>query len=298
MQMKAIDFMDFGQRNNSCHVMRDGFVLWEITGKEKPVFLDGGDTDMVVHILMFEGTMKVGERDRFYPLTKGCLANFIDTPFLEIRDISEDTKAYAMLFTVPFMTSLLKGTLPFPPSYMLRIKIWPVSVISTQIVRLFKKRIESIVDIFMDSTHHFQTEMLRCTLWMFIMDMANEHIQQENENGEYAEIGRKNILFKQFIRLLFAHIHEEHSVGWYASQLCVTPQYLNRVVKSASQKTAYEHICTSLIGAIIEQLKKTESPVSQIAVDFHFTDQATLTKFFKRQTGKTPTEYRRMVRLL
>ena len=63
--MEAIDFMDFGQRNNSCHVMRDGFVLWEITGKEKPVFLDGGDTDMVVHILMFEGTMKVGERDRF-----------------------------------------------------------------------------------------------------------------------------------------------------------------------------------------------------------------------------------------
>lgn len=93
-----------------------------------------------------------------------------------------------------------------------------------------------MVEIFKDNTHHFQAEMLRCTLWMFMMDMANEHIRQEIERGEYAETGRKNVLFKQFIRLLLTHIQEEHSVGWYASQLCVTPQYLNRTVKSISQK--------------------------------------------------------------
>lgn len=160
-------------------------------------------------------------------------------------------------------------------------------------VQLFLKRIDSIVEILKDNTHHFQTEMLKCALWIFMMDMANEHIRQENENKELAETGRKNILFKQFMRLLLNHKREEHTVAWYASQLCVTPQYLNRAVKGISQKTAYDHICTMLIGAIIEQLENTVVPVSQIAEDLHFTDLATMTKFFKRQTGETPTEYRK-----
>ena len=125
------------------------------------------------------------------------------------------------------------------------------------------------------------------------MDMANEYFRQEDGNGEQAEASRKHILFKQFIRLLLAHVREEHTVGWYASQLCVTPQYLNRVIKSTSHKTAYDHICTTLTGAVIEQLENTEKTVAQIAEDFHFPDQATMTKFFKRQTGKTPTEYRK-----
>ena len=275
--------------------MNDGFVLWEISGNENntPILIEGNTTNLIVHILMLEGEMKIGWGGRLYPLTKGCFANFIDNSSLKVQNLSEDTKAYIMLFTAPFITSLLKNTPPFPPSYVMKIKIWPVYVISIETRRIFLKRIESIEEIFADTTHNFQTEMLKCALWMFMMDIANEHIKQENENGKLAETGRKNILFKQFIRLLLAHISEAHSVEWYASQLCVTPQYLNRAVKSTSERTAYEHICTTLIGAIIERLENTEDSISQIAENFHFPDQATLTKFFKRHTGETPTHYRK-----
>lgn len=299
-KLGSMNVMDFGQQNSSCHIISEGFVLWEVTGEENgtPVFLEGTGTDMIVHVLMLEGGMKMGWGGRLYPLTKGCFANFIDNHSLEVRDLSRDARAYVMLSTIPFITSLLKNTPPFPPSYVLKIKVWPVFVLPSETVQLFLKRIENIVEILKDNAHHFQTEMLKCALWIFMMDIANEHIRQESESGKFAETGRKNILFKQFIRLLLTHIREEHSVGWYALQLCVTPQYLNRAVKSASQRTAYDHICTTLIGAIIEQLENTEDSVSQIADDFHFVDLATMTKFFKRQTGKTPTEYRKAVTLL
>lgn len=254
--------------------------------------------DMFVHVLMLEGEMKLGWGGRLYSLTKGCIANLIENSLLEVQDMSRDARAYVLLFTAPFISSLLKNTPPFPPSYMMKIKVWPVFALPSETVQLFLKRIDSIVEIFKDNTHHFQTEMLKCALWIFMMDMANEHIRQENENKELAETGRKNILFKQFIRLLQTYIREEHTVGWYASQLCVTPQYLNRVAKSTSQKTAYYHICATLLGAIIEQLENTVDPVSRIAEDFHFPDLATMTKFFKRQTGKTPTEYRKEATLL
>ena len=79
--------------------MSEGFVLWEIAGNENeiPLFLKGNGTDMIVHVLMLSGEMKMGWGGRLYPLTKDCFANFIDCPSLEIRDISEDTQAYVML---------------------------------------------------------------------------------------------------------------------------------------------------------------------------------------------------------
>ena len=104
--MEVVNFMDFGQRNKNCHIMSEGFVLWEIAGNENeiPLFLKGNGTDMIVHVLMLSGEMKMGWGGRLYPLTKDCFANFIDCPSLEIRDISEDTQAYVMLFAAPFIT--------------------------------------------------------------------------------------------------------------------------------------------------------------------------------------------------
>lgn len=210
-------------------VMKEGFVLWEITGNKKdtPVFLDGNGTDIIVHVLVPEGEIKVNSGGELYLLTKDCFANFIDKSSLEVLDISGDTKAYVMLFTAPFITSLLKNSPPFPPSYVLKIKQCPIASTPSEIIELFLKRIEIMIEIFMDNTHCFQTEMLKCTLWMFMMDMANEHIRQENEKMEH-----------------------------------------------------------------------TDCSILQIAEDFHFPDQATLTKFFKRQTGKTPTKYRKERTLL
>lgn len=187
--MRIENFMDFGRRNSSCHILSEGFVLWEVTGEESevPICLEGMGFDMFVHVLMLEGEMKLGWGGRLYPLTKGCIANLIENSLLEVQDMSRDARAYVLLFTAPFISSLLKNTPPFPPSYMMKIKVWPVFALPSETVQLFLKRIDSIVEIFKDNTHHFQTEMLKCALWIFMMDMANEHIRQENENKELAE---------------------------------------------------------------------------------------------------------------
>ena len=294
----AMDFMDFGRRNDGCHLMSEGFVLWKVDGKDpSPVLLEGRGRFLIVHIVTLEGGMKISCGGGLYPLTKGCYANFIDITSFEVSGLSKDLRAYVLIFESRFITSLLKNNPPFPPSYVLKLKAWPVFVMSSERMSVLERRSESLEEFFEDGSHHFQTEMLKCSLLMFMMDAANEYIRQENERGERVETGCKSILFKQFVKLMLARIKDEHSVGWYASQLCVTPQYLNRVVKNASKKTVYEHICTTLTGAIIEQLENTDTPVSRIAEDFHFPDLATMTKFFKRHTGQTPTEYRKTATL-
>ncbi len=73
----------------------------------------------------------------------------------------------------------------------------------------------------------------------------------------------------------------------------ITPQYLNRIVKCQTDKTAYEWICLSLVGEIAKLLENTNDTMQQIANHLHFPDQVTLTKFFKRQTGYSLSEYRK-----
>ncbi len=290
-----MDFLDFGQKNSHCQILGKGFILWKITGNtdKYSVTLESKEENIITHFLVTEGTVEIRTEDNLHVLSNKCFANFIDKPYIEVTNVSDNAKAYAMFFTNSFITSLLKDTPPFPPSYILKIKKNPTAILSEETAHLFLKRIEEIEEILSDPTHHFCTEKARCVLQMFMMDMANEYLLQEHEATDYADMNRQNMLFQQFIKLIFAHIRETHSVGWYASQLCITPQYLNRIVKNSSQKTTYAHICTALTGAIIRQLENTDCPISLIAEEFNFSDQATLTKFFKRQTGKTPGEYRK-----
>ncbi len=79
------------------------------------------------------------------------------------------------------------------------------------------------------------------------------------------ETERKDVLFKQFMKLLSCHIGEERTVNYYASKLCITPQYLNRVVKSISGRTVYEWISTLLLGEITQQLETADNSIQQIA---------------------------------
>lgn len=97
------------------------------------------------------------------------------------------------------------------------------------------------------------------------------------------------------MKLLSGHAATEHFTGFYANRLCVTPQYLNRIVKSVSGRTVSEWINFHLVGEISKQLENTADPIQLIAQRFRFTDQASLTKFYKRETGYSPTEYRKNI---
>ncbi len=112
-------------------------------------------------------------------------------------------------------------------------------------------------------------------------------------SGQGETDDRKRQIMKQFVELLRLHIREQRTATFYADSLCITPQYLNRVVKHMSGETTNDWICRVLAGEIRKQLQETNNSVQQVADLFHFPDQSSLTKFFKRQTGMTPSEYKK-----
>ena len=103
----------------------------------------------------------------------------------------------------------------------------------------------------------------------------------------------KQLLFHRFMHLLHDHAIKEHKVCFYAEKLCISPRYLNEItVTYANGKTPKELIAEQVTAEIKVQLNNPHLSVAEIAINSMFPDSSYLCRFFKKNTGMTPKEFR------
>lgn len=99
--------------------------------------------------------------------------------------------------------------------------------------------------------------------------------------------------YQAFLDAVDTHVLTNNDVAFYADCLNVTPRYLSQVCRKMGGKTPKQIIDDALLRRIQSDLTLTNRTVQEIAYDCGFTSQAHFSKFFKKQTGQTPSEYRR-----
>ena len=93
-------------------------------------------------------------------------------------------------------------------------------------------------------------------------------------------------------RLVEEHFRKERLLGFYAEKLAMTPDRLNDHVKRATGVTAGHLIRQRVLTEAKRQLVFTAQPIHEIAYDLAFSDPSHFTRFFRKQTGTTPHEFR------
>lgn len=84
------------------------------------------------------------------------------------------------------------------------------------------------------------------------------------------------------------------SLSTLASELNLTPNQLSQVINQAFKKNFYEFVNSYRIEEVIQKLANGEGKTVTllgIALDAGFNSKATFNRFFKKHTGKTPSEY-------
>lgn len=119
----------------------------------------------------------------------------------------------------------------------------------------------------------------------------------EQELTETPSTLEKNInsprrFFIQFCNLLVDHCHKEHGVKFYADKLCITPYYLYKITYSTIKMSPKELINSQLILEIKMLLSSTYLSIKEISQKLGFEEPSYLSRFFRRHTGKSPTEFR------
>ena len=104
---------------------------------------------------------------------------------------------------------------------------------------------------------------------------------------------RKLEIYNTLMDTIATESSARNNVEYYSGRLSITPRYLSQITKAISGRTPKELIDDYLIKEVETQLLSGELSLKQIASKYGFSSQAHFSKFFKKQTGLSPSDYRR-----
>ena len=93
-------------------------------------------------------------------------------------------------------------------------------------------------------------------------------------------------------QLVETHFRTERLLNFYAAKLAMTADRLNDHVKRATGVTAGHLIRRRVLTEAKRQLVFTNQPIHEIAYDLAFSDPSHFARFFRKQTGSTPQDFR------
>ncbi|WKN42860.1 helix-turn-helix domain-containing protein [Tunicatimonas pelagia] len=102
-------------------------------------------------------------------------------------------------------------------------------------------------------------------------------------------------LVKRFKRLIHTRVKDNLSVSDFASLLNVSPNHLNKCTKQVAGFSASKLIDETKTMEVKYLLYQTSLTISEIASELGFLDPSYFSRFFKKCTGQTPLEYRKMI---
>lgn len=102
---------------------------------------------------------------------------------------------------------------------------------------------------------------------------------------------RQEELFDKFITIIRQYCSTEHGIKFYAEKLFVTPQYLAKVVKDVSGKSASVWITEFILLEAKALLTHTNLTIQEVSFNLGFADQSSFGKFFKKNTGMSPKKF-------
>lgn len=234
-------------------------------------------------------TMLYNGREVHY--TKDDLIIYTPGIAVSVIDISDDYRGICLVadkdfaFESPTMRDAIRA------AYLPAVELKEPRLTLAEDDNLHLMELMGIIRRYLFSADHpFRSECLRTTYGLFLLEL---NAIQERTIRDRRFPKRIEQLFFDFLRLVPIHFTEHHDVGFYASQLCITPRYLSQIVRNVSGRTVVDYINQMLLMETSYLLQQTSLPIADIAVRLHFSETASLTRFFRRMKGINPSMYRK-----
>lgn len=140
-----------------------------------------------------------------------------------------------------------------------------------------------------DSKNEFREELIRSYLNIFLIECRRCYDDSAPPKVEGGHAGS----FRTYRVHLEENFTRLHQVQDYAALMAITEKHLNDICKRSSGKTASELIHDRIILEARRLITHSELNNKEVAHFLNFDDPSHFSKFFKRKTGDTPSEFRK-----
>ncbi len=158
-----------------------------------------------------------------------------------------------------------------------------------------QKKVDMILVMLQDefNTHdHIQGEMMQVLLKRLIIIVTrlakDQFINEKDLPGEKLDIVRK------YNFLVETHYRMQHQVSFYADQLNKSPKTLSNLFALYNHKSPLLIIHERIIMEAKRLMFYTEKSAKEISYELGFEDAGHFGKFFKRHTGLTTSDFKKM----
>jgi AraC-like DNA-binding protein len=243
-------------------------------------------------ILVLKGTIRVNLDYRSYTIPAGHLLTIMPTHMIQILELSGDFEAKILVLDQTFLDECNINKLTASVTDYMQLHQNPCTGLTPEETAHFGHCFLLLEEKIKLRAHAFYKEVVQNSVFAFFLEWANLLVAKKDSFSR-AVFSRKEEIMSQFLQLLLQYASANHPVTFYADKLCITPQYLTSVLKEITGKSANKWIDEVLIIEAKILLKAPHSTVQRVAGKLNFSDQSAFGKFFKKNTGLSPKEYRK-----
>lgn len=159
-------------------------------------------------------------------------------------------------------------------------------------------KINMLLQVFKDefeTSDAIQGEMLRMLLVRLIITITRLAKKQYVSTQDEEEDTKFN-LYREYNIMVEKNYRTHHEVQYYASALNKSPKTLANVFALYGKKTPLQIIQERVVGEAKRLLYYTDKSVKEIAAEIGFEDTSHFSRFFKKQTSLTPTEFKNSIK--
>lgn len=248
-------------------------------------------TDVFCIFLVSKGHVCVEFDFSRYELTENQLLIVGSGSFFECLESSDELVGSFITFTNDIW---LEVTSSFEPAFLGYLRKYPKSpVLQKEQIAEHNIILDAIINIYNERENTFRLKKFKNFLENLLCDIY-EKTKDKFLNTDITATMRHEELFKKFIFYVFKNSATTREVKFYADKLCISTRYLSSVVQKITGKTPKEIIDIHCTQEIKTLLRTTSESVQEIAFRLRFPDQSFLARYFKKHTGMSPIEYRKM----
>lgn len=275
---------------------QDQIIVIEINGNDSSMGNSDGllvRLDALCIFLVTKGELVVTIDYLPYRVTQNMILGLTHKHLLNSVNMSHDAKGYYVMFAKELLKEMFPQLMTVPKEYIMNRRLNPIIKLDPKDYGMMMDIMERLRCNIRRVNHLYHRAIVMNEAGNFLMESLNFGIMQMGAIKSDYKATHNEELALNFMHLIVMHGKDWNEVSQYSTELCVTPVYLSRAIKAVSGKTVMEWINEARISEAKILLRKLNVSIQEIAEELNFSDQSAFGKFFKKQTGLSPLEYRR-----
>ena len=246
------------------------------------------EQDRGAFVLVRSGWAQIEIDFKPYHISSNSLLLLIPASRLQLLERSSDFMVSYVTFSEAVSREVTAG---FDPTFICFQKEYPVATVTDDDAIFIGHQIMGIRHVMEKNPGEHQMQIVKNMIQCFYLelyDRTKENFSQRSTKN----VSSQEYIFMRFLMLVHKHADRERDLPFYADHLCITTRYLSSIVRNQTGRTAKDFIDSHCIQDIKRLLRTTKESLQNIALRLNFPDASFFSRYFKKLTGMTPSEFR------